>query len=229
MVTIFFEDGLLEPELNETLITLIPKVPAPEFRPISLCIVLNKIITKVLANCLKKWLLSLVLPNQASFVAGRQITDNVIIAQEVIHTMRGKCGREGWMAIKVDLEKAYDRRWWDFIEETLYDVGLPLKFVQAVMLCVSTCSMRVVWNGHRSEQFNPSRGIQQGDPLSPYLFVLCMKRLSQVIHQKVATNLWRPIRMGRGRLQISRLFFADDLVLFSSTAASSNSHPEYPQ
>lgn len=112
LVAQFFEEGIFEAQINETLITLIPKVPAPqnikEFRPISLCTVPYKVITKVLANRLKSWLPHLVLPTQASFVAGRKITDNIIITQEVIHSMRSKRGSEGWMVIKVDLEKAYD-------------------------------------------------------------------------------------------------------------------------
>lgn len=148
---------------------------------------------KVLDNRLKWWIPKLILPNQASFIAGRQISNNIIITQEVLHSMHYKRGSTGWMAIKVDLEKAYDRLRWDLIEETLFDVGLPDKFVRAVMLCVTTCSMRVVWNGARSEKFTPSREIRQGHPLSLYLFVLCMERLLQVISQQVQEKKWLPI------------------------------------
>ena len=141
----------MDSEINKTLITLIPKVANPvrlqEFRPISLCTVIYKIISKVLSNRLKPLLPNLILQKQSSFVGGRNITDNVIIAQEVIHSMRSKKDVEGWMAIKVDLEKAYDRLRWDFIEDTLKDAGLPSKFVQAAMLCISSCSMQILWNG----------------------------------------------------------------------------------
>ena len=121
--------------------------------------------------------------------------------------MRYKKGVEGWMAIKVDLEKAYDRLRWDFIEGTLKDAGLPSKFVQAVMLCISSCSMQILWNGQNIEDLIPTRGVRQGDPLSPYIFVLCMERLSQVIMKKVHEQCWTPIILGRAEPPLSHLFF----------------------
>ncbi|KAL4289808.1 hypothetical protein GQ457_14G017730 [Hibiscus cannabinus] len=110
-----------------TLLVLIPKVEKPDsitqFRPIGLCNVLYKFITKILVNRLKPFLPNWVSDTQVSFVPGRHITDNIIIAQEVMHSMSIKKGRNSWMAIKVDLEKAYDRLEWDYIEETLYAIG----------------------------------------------------------------------------------------------------------
>ena len=105
--------------LNDTFITVIPKVPNPEkvtqFRPIGLCNVVYKLITKCLVNRLKRALPDLISLIQSSFVPWRQITDNVIVMQEVLHSMRHKTGIKGWMAIKLDLEKAYDRLRWEFI------------------------------------------------------------------------------------------------------------------
>ncbi|KAA3487341.1 reverse transcriptase [Gossypium australe] len=109
----------IELELNNTLIVLIPKKESPEdfsqFRPISLCTVLYKLVMKVIANRFKVIFPKLISQEQAGFIAGRNIFDNIILAQEVIHSMR--CNRKGrkWMAIKLDLEKAYDRVSWDFI------------------------------------------------------------------------------------------------------------------
>ncbi|WCJ31387.1 RNA binding RNA-directed DNA polymerase [Euphorbia peplus] len=108
-----FREGIFDDELNRTLIVLIPKKSKPDsfgdLRPISLCNVLYKIITKIIANMLKPHMPKLVQPQQTSFVAGRNITENIMIAQEAIHSMSKKTGRSGWMALKVDLEKAYDR------------------------------------------------------------------------------------------------------------------------
>ncbi|KAL4351406.1 hypothetical protein GQ457_06G022300 [Hibiscus cannabinus] len=109
--------------------------------------------------------------NQASFVPGQCIQDNIIVAQEVIHSMAHKVGKKAWMAIKVDLEKVYDHLEWDFIEETLIDTGLPMRFVSLIMQCVRSVSTHVLWNGNLTERFRPTRGIRQGDPISPYLFV----------------------------------------------------------
>nr|KYP53454.1 Retrovirus-related Pol polyprotein LINE-1 [Cajanus cajan] len=116
-------------EINATLITLIPKVDnvvsLQQMWPISLCNVSYKVITKVLASRLRKIMEGLVSHNQCSFVPHRQTTDNIIITQEVIHSMKRRSGKKGWMAIKIDLEKAYDRLKWKFIKDTLEDIGLP--------------------------------------------------------------------------------------------------------
>jgi len=99
--------------VNGTFITLIPKIAnlerVTQFRPIGLCNVVYKLITKCIVNRLKRVLPEIISPTQSSFVAGRQITDNVNIMQEVLHSMRRKSGEKGWMAIKLDLKKAYDR------------------------------------------------------------------------------------------------------------------------
>ncbi|CAN1860134.1 Transposon TX1 uncharacterized 149 kDa protein [Linum perenne] len=109
--------------VNETLIVLIPKCKQPEtptqFRPISLCNVAYKTITKCLANRLKDLMPDLVHRSQTSFVPDRHITDNIIIVQEVVHSMHAKKGKQGSMLLKIDLAKAYDRIRWCFVKETL--------------------------------------------------------------------------------------------------------------
>ena len=109
----FFTIGELSPGINDTFLVLIPKVQRPEvvsqLRPISLCNVNYKMLTKALTNRLKKVMPKIIGPYQSSFVPGRQIVDNIIIYQEVLHSMRKKKGEKGYMAIKIDLKKAYDR------------------------------------------------------------------------------------------------------------------------
>ncbi|KAL8142910.1 LOW QUALITY PROTEIN: hypothetical protein V2J09_015942 [Rumex salicifolius] len=159
----FFASGQLPAEVNATIIHLIGKVAHPElvsqFRPISLCNVLYKMITKILAHRLQPIMSKLVGPTQSSFILGRVISDNVVLVQEIVHSMSHKSGRKGWMLIKLDLEKAYDRLQWDFIEDTLKNVGLPDCWVRWIMECISTSSMRVLWNGELTRVFSPSRGI----------------------------------------------------------------------
>ncbi|KAA3471573.1 LINE-1 reverse transcriptase isogeny [Gossypium australe] len=182
----------IEEELNTTLIVLIPKKDYPEdfsqFRPISLCSVLYKLVMKVIANRFKVMFPNFISPEQAGFIAGRNISDNVIIAQEVIHSMRSRKTGKNWMAIKLHLEKAYDRISWDFIH--------------------------ILWNGAPSRPFKPVRGIRQGCPLSPYLFVLSMEWLGNYFRHEMRTGRWHPIRLSRSGPDISHLFFADDLVIF---------------
>ena len=208
--------------LNDTFLALIPKVEHPEkvsqFRPIGLCNVGYKIITKTLVNRLKPILPSLISNTQSSFVPGRQITDNIVIMQEVLHTMRRKQGVKGYMAIKIDFEKAYDRLRWSFIRDTLHQMNLPLLLINVIMECISTAAMQVLWNGEPTAKFHPTRGIRQGDPLSPYLFVMCMERLYQTIEEAIVANRWRPIYASRNGPKLSNLFFADDIVLFAEAS-----------
>lgn len=161
-------------------------------------------------------MLALIHPSQTSFVAGLNITDNIMIAQKVIHNMRTKKSKKGWMAIKFDLEKAYDRLSWKFIEDTLVDARIPQFLTQVILSCLYSTSMQVIWDGKVGAPFNPNRGIHQGDPLSLYIFVLCMERLSQAILKAVQDKIWKPICFGK--TETSHLFFVNDLILFGEAS-----------
>ncbi|KAA3486878.1 LINE-1 reverse transcriptase isogeny [Gossypium australe] len=213
-----FDGRPIEPELNNTLIVLIPKKDNPEnfsqFRPISLCSVLYKLVMKVISNRFKVIFPKLISQEQAGFIVGRNIFDNIILAQEVIHSMR--CNRKGrkWMAVKLDLEKAYDRVSWDFINVSLTAAGIPIFLRNVIMSAISSFTMQILWNRVPTQKFKPNRGIRQGCPLSPYLFVLCMEWLGHFIHSGIEVGTWDPIRLSRSGPPISHLFFADDLVIF---------------
>lgn len=131
MVLDFFRSGKLAPKLNETNLVLILKKELPsivtDYRPISLCNFGYKVILKLFANCLKKHLHRLVSPLQSAIVGGRLISDNVIVTQEVLHTMRKKKGKGSFMFLKLDMEKAYDRVSWGFLRQILSGVYLRLQ------------------------------------------------------------------------------------------------------
>ena len=99
--------------------------------------------------------------------------------------MRKMKGKRGIMAIKIDIEKTYDKLSWSFIRDTLIDARLPSKMVRVIMQCIESLTLSVLWNGCASQEFIPRSGIRQGDPLSPYIFVLCLERLSQLINKSV--------------------------------------------
>ena len=122
------------------------------------------------------------------------------------------------MTIKIDLEKAYDRINWDFLWDTLSDVGFLDWLIQIIKVYVSSPSMHILWNGLVSESFTPSKGLREGDPLSPYLFVLCIKRVTHCIQAVVENGLWKPIAIKRLGPKISHLLFVDDLLIFVETS-----------
>lgn len=147
LVQEFFSKPKVVKEVNQTNIVLIPKVEHPtflkEFRPISLCNMSFKIITKLLANQLKVVMNGLVAQEQCSFISSRTSCDNIIIAQEVIHSMRLSKQKKGFVAIKVDMEKAYDCLDWSFIQDTLVQIGLG-QLLNLIMACITTASIRVL-------------------------------------------------------------------------------------
>ena len=143
----FFETGSLPHGVNDTILDLVPKVLHPEtltqLRLISLCNVGYKAMTKTITNRLKELMGSIIAPSQSSFVPGRNILDNILIYQEVLHSMRTKNIGKGFMTIKIDLEKAHDRLSWSFIRATLQRLHLPPSWVQNIMQCVETTRMAI--------------------------------------------------------------------------------------
>ena len=124
--------GILPHELSHTFLTLIPKIKSPrrvgDFRPISLTNVLYKLIAKVLANHLKKFLPQLISETQSAFMSSHLISDNILIAHETLHFMKSKRkGKVGLMALKLDMSKAYDRVEWFFLEKNHGNYGLQSK------------------------------------------------------------------------------------------------------
>ena len=207
--------------LNSTNIVLIPKVQSLEsinsYRPISLCDSVYKIITKIKVGRLRPCLDKLISPYQAAFVPGRRGVDNTIIVQELIHTMDKTKGRGGYMALKIDLEKAYDKLEWSFIKDILIRFNLSRKLIDLIMSCIFSVSTSLLFNEGALEHFLPVRGIRQGDPLSPYIFVMCMDYLGQLIQERYEDKSWILVKASWRGLAFSHLFFADDLVLFAKT------------
>ena len=206
-------------EVNQTHIVLIPKKKHCEspgdFRPISLCNVIYKLVSKVLANRMKIVLPIAIHETQSGFVPGRLITDNVLVAYECFHYLRKKkAGKKGYLGLKLDMSKAYDRVEWCFVEKMMDKLGFPSNYVKLVMKCISSASFAVLVNGQPSRTFIPTRGLRQGDPLSPFLFVLCAEGLSTLLRDAEKRNLIHGIKIARRVNPISHLFFADDSLLF---------------
>lgn len=213
-----FHSGKVPENLNKTLITLIPKHPDADclsnYRPISLCNTVYKAVSKVIIVRLRPYLADLVSPMQTAFVLGRKGIDNMVIVQEILHSMSRNKGSSRQMAIKIDLEKAYDRLEWSFIRDTLALFKVPKFLLNVIMSCVTSPSIFVLFNGGALEDFRPTREIRQVDPLLPYIFIMCMEVLGFLIKDKCDSKLWNLVKASRGGPAFSHLFFADDLVFF---------------
>ena len=120
-----------------------------------------------------------------------------------------KSGPKGHVALKLDLEKAYDHLEWQFIQETLEFFQIPPRLIQLIMNMLSSTGFHIMWNGTPLPAIVPSREVRQGDPLSPYLFILFLERLSTLLEVAVQDKAIHLVTF-RGQIKISHLFFADD-------------------
>jgi len=229
MVKSAFTTGSFDPALSDTLVPLIPKVEPlttyKEFRPISLCNIIYKIIIKILVLRLRPILNTIIGPYQSSFLPGRGTTDNVIVLQEIIHYMRRSKKKKGMVAFKLNLEKAFDNFNWNFLKSCLYDFGFPYITTKLIMHCVTSSTLSILWNGNKMPSLKPSHGLRQGDPLSlsPYLFILCMEKLYIAINNVVHQDNWDPIRLSHNGPQLSHLLFTYDVLLFTKEKKLSTS------
>lgn len=110
----------------------------------------------------------------------------------------------------MDLEKAYDRFEWCFIHKVLKAYHFPQNIIKVIMSCVTSAKISILFNGGALESFTPSRGLRQGDPISPYLFILCTEYLGHLIEKKCMDGVWKPLKASHENIGISHLFFAED-------------------
>jgi hypothetical protein len=175
MVQSAFQTCYFDPEISNTLIALIPKIDPPttykDFRPISLCNIVYKIITKVLVHRLRLILTNIIGPYQSSFLPGRGTSDNSIVLQEIIHYMKRSKRKKGFVAFKLDLEKAFDNVNWDFLSIFLHDFGFPDITIKLIMHCVSsstTLSYGMETSCHISSQLTVSDKVTLCPPISSF-------------------------------------------------------------
>ncbi|XP_048619867.1 uncharacterized protein LOC125590358 [Brassica napus] len=212
----------MPPTTNVTYIRLIPKITGAksvaDYRPIALCNVTYKVITKIISLRIKATLQGIIWETQSAFVPGRAISDNVLITHEILHTLKNSeavvnCS----MAVKTDMSKAYDRLEWNFIETVLLRFGFASHLVALIMQCVTSVTYSFLVNDSVHGRVIPSRGIRQGDPLSPYLFILCGEILSGLCKRAQRSGHLAGLRISIPAPRLNHLLFADDTMFFLNT------------
>ncbi|GJY83708.1 RNA-directed DNA polymerase, eukaryota, reverse transcriptase zinc-binding domain protein [Tanacetum coccineum] len=213
----FFDTRKLLGEVNATVISLVPKIKTPNkvsyYRPIACCNVIYKCISKILTNKMKSVLGKLVDENQSAFIARRQITDNILLAHELLRGYNRKSSRKK-CTFKIDLQKAYDTINLDFLGKSLSGFGFHSKWIKWVMTCITTAKFTINVNGDIVGYFNGRRGLRQGDPIAPYLFTLVMEVLNLLMKKNIREAVNFRYHFGCKRQKNTHICFVDDLMVF---------------
>ncbi|XP_042952180.1 uncharacterized protein LOC122289263 [Carya illinoinensis] len=215
----FFRGTGLPRFYSTSYIVLIPKVQDPYnfdmFRPISLCNVIYKMFSKILVNRLASVLPRMISWEQGAFVPGRSIFENITLAQEMVHALHRKT-KGGNVMLKIDMAKAYDRVDWIFLSKVLRSFGFADRACGLVEKCINSPWFSIMMNGTYKGFFKPTRGLHQGDPLSPYLFIIMQEVLTRMLKDNFNQGRLAPFYILRGAPLVSHLLYADDLLIFAN-------------
>uniref|UniRef100_A0A803PY04 Reverse transcriptase domain-containing protein n=1 Tax=Cannabis sativa TaxID=3483 RepID=A0A803PY04_CANSA len=211
----FSKTGNIPCYCNKTTITLVPKTEISskvvDYRPIACCTTIYKCITKLMCKRLEKIFPSLIDLNQGAFIKQREIAYNILILQDLVKNY-GRKNVSPRSAVKVNLSKAYDTVDWRLMEELLVGLNFPSRFVRWVMACLEGSTYSVVLNERLQRSFKEKKGLRQGDPLSPLIFVIIMDYLTKRLKLEATQNTFKYHPLCKN-LNLVSLYFADDLIL----------------
>ncbi|XP_071715131.1 uncharacterized protein [Rutidosis leptorrhynchoides] len=212
----FWEKGEISRGCNSSFVTLIPKIVDPQlivdYRPISLISSYYKIIAKLLSNHLRNVIPSLVGLEQSAFLKGRFIHDGALIVNECIDFLKWK--KQKGFIFKVGFEKAFDSINWDFLFEVMRCMRFGSKWCKWIHACLASASISILVNGPPTIEFSLGRGVRQGDPLSPFLFILAAEDLNIFTKNALDKELFSGIEVGGDKVPVSDLQYADDTIFF---------------
>lgn len=207
---------------NSSFITLIPKIRDPlkpsDFRPISLIGCIYKVISKTLANRLKAVIGKVIDEVQSAFVEGRHILEGPLIVNELCSWAKKE--KKEMLLFKVDFEKAFDSVNWMYLDSVLMQMGFGTRWRSWISGCLRSARASVLVNGSPSKEFTMERGVRQGDPLSPFLFIIAMEGLNAVMRSACSSNVFTGIKIPRSDTYISHLFYAYDALFIGDWSIS---------
>jgi len=173
-----------------------------------------------MTNRLRPIIAKIISPFQTTFVPGRSIHDNILLTREIMHKFKRLNSKHGWAALTLDMEKAYDRLEWDFIIQCLQELGFHPQWISWTKECLTIVSFSILVNGEPCGLFTPTRGIRQGDPLSPFIFIICMEALTYRLLQKAnQPKSGLRVKVCPRNSKIPCLLFADECLIFSKTSS----------
>ncbi|KAJ0434139.1 putative RNA-directed DNA polymerase [Helianthus annuus] len=214
MMAQFYDTGRISRGCNSSFFTLIPKVNDPQslshYRPISLIGIIYKVVAKTLANRLKGVIDSVSSTTQSAFVAKRNIFDGPIIVSEVVSWAKKQ--KTEILLFKVDFDKAYDSINWNFLLNNLKMMGFPKRWRKWVEACLVSGKASVLVNGSPSKEFSIKRGLRQGDPLSPFLFIIALEVLEVFMKRVCRLGFFEGVTLPNGGPVLTHLAYADDVI-----------------
>ena len=181
-----------------------------DYRPISLIGIQYKILAKILAIRLAEVVDKVVSQEQTAFIKKRQILDGPLVVNEVLNWAKRK--KRKVMVLKIDFEKAYDSLSWDYLDQIMEIMGFSNKWRGWIRACLHSARASVLVNGSPTEEFRLFRGLRQGDPLSPFLFILAMEGLHISMLDAIGAGLYSPIMVGDHNVSLSHLLYVDDAL-----------------
>jgi Reverse transcriptase (RNA-dependent DNA polymerase) len=207
------------PEWTTCHIVLIPKAnetnTPKDFRPISIGNILYRLVAKIITNRLLPHMSRIVSPAQTAFIRGRSITDNTILMKEVLHSYNLNTYTDESFALKADINKAFDSVEWAFIEHGLRKINVPESLNKLIVSCLRSSKITVLINGKGDGFFQPTRGLRQGCPLSPYLFIISMEFFTKAMDRALQEARIQGIKVARSAPILTHALYADDLVVFA--------------
>nr|KYP35530.1 Retrovirus-related Pol polyprotein LINE-1 [Cajanus cajan] len=218
----FHSNGRLVRGLNSSFIALVSKKDCPErieeFRPISLIGCLYKVLSKILANRLRMVISSVISDCQSAFIKGRQILDSVLVANEAVEEVKRK--KSKCIMFKVDFEKAYDSVSWSCLQFVMGKMGFPTIWCTWIAECLKTSRTSVLVNGSPTEEFGVSKGLRQGDPLAPFLFLIVAEGLFTLFNKASQLERFKGCLMGKDKVPVDILQYADDTLIMGHASHS---------
>ncbi|VFQ73955.1 unnamed protein product [Cuscuta campestris] len=199
-----------------TNITLIPEVEGAreigDYRPIALSTFFSKMLSMIVANRLGPMLNKIISPEHAGFQKGKGIEEHILLTNELMHKLDSKV-RGGNVMIKLDMAKAFDKISWNYLQAILQAFGFNEQSISLLLQNLRATYMSVLVNGKPNGFFKIKRGVKQGDPLSPLLFIIGSEGFARSLNHAINSGYISPYKVGKNRV-VSHLAFVDDLIIF---------------